>query len=301
MAEPDRRYDKAVHDPAFGPFPMWSGTVPAGMCPEWHGVMTRAEYAGWAARDEPWRAWPTLPEISSEYPEWVALLTSLIEANERNVRSASGTSAAPTSFVMAELGAGWGRWIVNAATCIRQAGWELPYRLVGVEAEPQHYVWMRQHVRDNGLSMDGFDLCHAAIADRDGTAAFIIGRHDPDHGGTAWFGQSMPDPERADVETTIVPALSLATLLAPYARVDLLDLDIQGSEWAVLSAGRAALTKVRRVCIETHTTANEASLRGLFRDLGWACEHDYPRQQTSPTPWGDIAFDDGVQVWKNPG
>ena len=72
-----------------------------------------------------------------------------------------------------------------------------------------------------------------------------------------------------------------------------------GPDWTVC---RNSPTATGSRCAQWWTLlASELHLRELFRDLGWVCEHAYPRQQTSPTPWGDIFFNDGVQIWKNPG
>ena len=52
---------------------------------------------------------------------------------------------------MIELGAGYGRWLVRAATALQQVK-DLPFQLIGVEAEPQHFKWLLQHFKDNGLN-----------------------------------------------------------------------------------------------------------------------------------------------------
>ena len=49
-------------------------------------------------------------------------------------------------------GAGWGRWLSAGAFASEQTGRE--YRLVGVEAEPQHFEWMERHFRDNNLKWE---------------------------------------------------------------------------------------------------------------------------------------------------
>jgi hypothetical protein len=84
-------------------------------------------------------------------------------------------------------------------------------------------------------------------------------------------------------------------------RVDLIDLDIEGQELVTLTAAVADLdAKVKRLHIGTHGVEIEAGLRQLFSDHGWRCLADYSLQKTSETPWGVIAFDNGVQSWVNP-
>ena len=59
---------------------------------------------------------------------------------------------------MVELGAGYGRWIVNAAAAVR-AYRDLPSSLTAVEAEPTHFRWLELHCSDNGVTAT---LVHAA-------------------------------------------------------------------------------------------------------------------------------------------
>ena len=55
---------------------------------------------------------------------------------------------------MVELGAGWGRWLVDAWSVLKQIGkTDKGLLLVGVEAEPTHFEWMKQHFADNGLDV----------------------------------------------------------------------------------------------------------------------------------------------------
>ena len=50
---------------------------------------------------------------------------------------------------MIELGAGWGKWIVSGAVAARRCG--IDSLVIGVEAEPEHYKWMREHLVDNDV------------------------------------------------------------------------------------------------------------------------------------------------------
>ncbi len=89
------------------------------------------------------------------------------------------------SFTMVELGAGWGRWIVNAAVALRQIDPERPFLLVGVEAEPTHFEWLRRHLLDNGIDPDRHTLVRAAVAPTEGRVKFQRGD------AAGWYGQSI--------------------------------------------------------------------------------------------------------------
>jgi len=64
-----------------------------------------------------------LPAFDERYAERVDLLET--------------TLAARNQFAMIELGAGYGRRLVSAATGLRYINGP-PYKLIGVEAEPTH-------------------------------------------------------------------------------------------------------------------------------------------------------------------
>src|SRR5215212_3456773 len=128
-AAPNPGYDLTLHDPVFAHFAQWRGEVPAGFEVNWLGTLTKAGYTGGEPEyTEAHYGEPPLPILcDDEYTEWVALLTSVKEAAD-----------AGRTFRMVELGAGYGRWLCEGRTAIRQGGFDIPYELIGVEAEPQH-------------------------------------------------------------------------------------------------------------------------------------------------------------------
>ncbi len=249
------------------------------------------------------------PGLNDEYFEWTDLVDSI--------------ECARDEFVMFELGAGFGRWVVNAGNFARQHRPDLKLRLVAVEAERTHFAWMEQHIRDNGLPMSDFVLRRAAVGSRDGKGAFQMGAPDRTYGEKlrsgsrvrAWRGRiralllaalgrldaaSAALTEQRTIEE--VDVIALDALLGDFARVDLVDMDIQGTELEVLTAAADAVDrKVVRCHIETHTRRVEAGLRKLFLRLGWTKLHDYPMFSTTNTPWGRIDFGEGgLQTWVNP-
>jgi FkbM family methyltransferase len=148
-----------------------------------------------------------------------------------------------------ETRGGLGRWLVNAAAALRRSG-DVPYFIVGVEAEPTHFQWMRQHMLDNDIDLEHVELLHAAVAAEDGVVWFHMGQPD------AWYGQAIASgaeiPEDSEpssdewtppLEQTIRPvrSLLLATIIAQHERIDIVDLDIQGAEADVLESSHGEL------------------------------------------------------------
>jgi FkbM family methyltransferase len=295
--------------PAFARFRLWEGNVDPGWVVNWIGVRTRvavqSDHAGFPT---PTHVKPELPPLSEEYFEWIDVLESVAE------------SSGP--FTMVELGAGWGRWLVNAAFALEQLAPGRPLRLVGVEAEPTHFSWLASHLRDNGIDPEGHTLVRAAVAERDGRLRFQRGD------AARWYGQSIERDDPASklagpvsrlirwTRNTVANrlavgpdarkvrrtrAVALSTILEPLDRVDLIDADIQGAEAGVFESAEAELSrKVRRVHIGTHDRDNELRLRALFTRIGWDCRFDYESRSEVATPWGQCVFEDGIQSWINP-
>jgi FkbM family methyltransferase len=244
------------------------------------------------------------PGINEEYVEWISLLTAVRRARGR--------------FVMIELGAGYGRWLVNAAAAARNYA-KVPVHLVGVEAEPSHFRWMKKAFKDNGLDPRDHWLIEAAVDARDGHVSFYVGN--PHH----WYGQRIAESNEVQAAREPLPsrlaglfrrlfghrgegtgfrkvrAVSLNSILDRLQQVDYIDADIQGSEATVFEASAGPLNaKVKAVHIGTHSREQEKRLRGLFTGLGWHCRFDYPGDSQAETPWGTIGFQDGAQSWENP-
>ena len=182
-----------------------------------------------------------------------------------------------------------------AAIAIRQCHGDLPMKLIGVEAEPTHLRWMKDHFRDNGLDPERHMLIEAAIDEKEGEVCFWIGDAD------AWYGQAIAHGMQPSERVQWVKAITLNQVLDGLDHVDLIDLDVQGAELVVLRSAIGELDKkVKRVHIGTHSHDIEYGLRELFRQHNWYKANDYCLGSREITPWGDIEFGDGVQTWINP-
>jgi FkbM family methyltransferase len=255
------------HHPVFARFANGAGPVP-----NWIGVSTRREF--FSAELE--FVALSYPPIDEQYLEWVDLLEAVTHATG--------------AFTMLEVGAGYGRWTVNAAAAVRSYS-GIPCRLVAVEGEPTHFRWLKQHCRDNGV---GAKLIHAAVDERPGRVDFAVGA------AKEWYGQAIADGTWSPQETTRVRAVTLSSLLGRLDRVDLVHMDIQGAEAKVVEEAAALLDRVTRFHIGTHGSAQEERLREVFAAAGWDSVNDYGAGTTSSTPWGPMTFQDGVQTWTNP-
>lgn len=293
----------------FDLFRSWEGVVEPGWTRNWLGVRTRADIQTRSgASEKPIVVRFDRPGVSEDFFEWLDVLESVAESG--------------SCYTMVELGAGWGRWLTNAAAALRQLDPAKGLVLVGVEAEPTHFEWLRSHLLDNDIDPDDHMLIRAAVAARDGRVRFQVG--DP----AGWYGQAIEadDPvarasgpvsrlirwARNSAANAVargpharrirrVSAVSLATILGPLDYVDLIDADLQGAEADVFETAADELAvKVRRVHVGTHSAEVEARLRRFFSDLGWECRFDYAGGDVRETPWGPTLFEDGAQSWLNP-
>jgi len=279
-----RRY--ADSHPIFTKFEPWEGVVPACFDVISYGSFTRRSFYGLPDHKSERFRKKLLPAKSEEYFEWIDLLESIDSARE--------------SFTMVELGAGYGRWLVQAAVILRNQK-NIPFHLIGVEAESNHYKMMHQHFIDNGLNPKDHELIQAAVTDTDGPVYFTEGHSEE------WWGQAIiPSKdtkfgEWPEATVTEIPSISISKILETVNYVDLMDIDIQGAEAkAIRNSLQSINSKVRRIHIGTHSHKNEEELYANFSKFGWICCNNFPCLSTSETPYGPISFEDGVQTWINP-
>jgi FkbM family methyltransferase len=270
---------------------LFSGSPPPGWIVDRLGIRTQWKFVDghWPHTAEQvsqmWQQVPA-PEVNGlEYYEWVDLVHAVVGARER--------------FVMVELGAGYGRWAVRAARLLEALN-PMPCTLVAVEAEPTHFEWLLEHFRDNGLDPTRHHLVCAPVARSREAVNFLVGQ------AASCYGQEIVaahDPRDDGLEARSMPAVTLADILEPHPRVDLIDLDIQGAELEVLSATIDLLdARVKRLQIGTHGRNIERGLRQLFQDHGWQIEHDFSwgSKLFVPKVGRELEVEDGVQTWINP-
>lgn len=245
------------------------------------GVRTRCAYrTEWADRGG------TVQRGADDAPlEWLALLEAL--------------DAAGDEFCLVELGAGHGPWLARGGVAWRRRYPERSLRLVGVEAEPSHFGFLRQHVADNELGGDAVRLVEGAVAARDGTIEFETSCHPEDDWGTRAAMDTPPAglPRVADAGRTTVLSWSVGSLAADLGRIDLLHMDIQGSEVEVLEGAEGVLrAKVARLFVGTHSRIAEGRLMERLPPLGFALVGETPCQYGMSGPAPTLERDGG-QYW----
>lgn len=291
--------------PLFCKFPNHSEPSDAGYQADFLGIRKRSEFLSGPA-EEAMRVETVYPPINEEYFEWIDLLESVLAAKEK--------------YTMMELGAGYGRWSVRAAFAVRLYR-QIPFHLVAVEAEPRHFNWIGQHMRDNGIDPSEHTLLRVALSDRAGETLFYVGTPaGGDNQAAEWYGQALVQayevvhrPGEANYEGYDVVKLAsgyeaiqtkcvlLDDIMPDTNRIDLVDMDLQGEELKVIASAIDILDrKVVRLHIGTHGPVIETGLRRLLAGHRWECRADYECLKENETPWGPVRFLDGLQSWVNP-
>lgn len=226
---------------------------------------------------------PPLPPPNEHYFDWVATLQAV--------------NAARGSFRMAELGAGWSPWLVRAALACRQRPGIGALELVAVEADETHHDWVLSHFADNHVTPSQAHALRGALASHTGVIRFPrIANPDENYGAST---RSVT----ATSEWVEVPAFTLDDVLARFSGpVDFLHIDIQGAEYDVLPPALGLLKRqVRAMMVGTHLSdERHDALAAQLAEAGWVPQLNFPRNRTSATSVGEIAFGDGFLYFINP-
>jgi FkbM family methyltransferase len=265
-------------------FPCYSGPGTPGFITDFLGIKTRCAYI--AHNDQAGgvvEGYPIPGGYHATGLEWAGTLRAARDAGE--------------TVVAVELGAGWGPWLVTIAKAAALRGAKR-FHLVAVEGSRHHLEYLLTHFRDNGLDPADHTILHGIAAPTDGTAEFpVLADPAADWGTAAVLGEA----DRGAAPTETLRAYSLDTLLQPYYRVDLVHIDIQGHEVAVVTAARAVLgEKVKRLVIGTHGRSIEEQLLNELAANGWVLEAEEPCLYRQ-TEAGMQLLLDGCQVWRNRG
>jgi FkbM family methyltransferase len=244
---------------------------------------------------------PLSDGFHAETIEYVGLLKSVLTAKDR--------------YVVLELGAGWGPWLISGATAAKRRGIK-DIRLHGVEGDPEHFASMQTHFRDNGFDPAAYRLDNAAIGVKAGRASWPKVA-DPNNdfamrplafsGEDGSFAGNAKDPDyrgaRFD-EYIDVEMLSFQGVLEREPLWDLVHLDVQGTETELCSASVELLNqRVRWLVIGMHSRKIDGDLIDLFFRHGWILENEKPtRFDYNPhvASLEAMTVNDGTQVWRNP-
>lgn len=308
----DRAREGVAYPEAFRAFPFARGSIDGDVIRTRVGSVQRRSFDAGIADDQhvqdrflfDFYCAETIPTDNTGVFEWQDICETVLAAKD--------------TYTFVELGAGYARWSVIAyflATRFRN----LRTKLICVEPEPTHYRWAVQNFSDNGIRLRDHVLLEGVVSRKGGYVLFHVG--DP----AAWYGQSVvqelqpslrerllmplgarwprrePEMKNAERGRKCVKAYSLVSVLEPVGCIDLVHMDLQGSEYEALMGAVSVINeKVKRLHVGTHSPTIETMLRTLLGENGWTCLRNHPGQGRRATEFGEMDFEDGIQTWVNP-
>jgi hypothetical protein len=175
--------------------------------------------------------------------------------------------------------------------------------VIGIEGDESHIQFARESLAKNGFLPDDYSLYRGIAAGQDGTALFPR----QDQGGVSWglepvFGATEAQRDEAvrSGRFDALPMISLASITKEHDRIDLLHVDIQGGEVALVESCLSLLSeKVAYMFIGTHSRQIDGILFDVLLKEGWLLEIERPAllhiEHGRPA-----TYSDGVQGWRNP-
>ena len=259
---------------------------------DYFGVRTSADLHPWASHKAGSVSnQPPIPddELRAEAIEYFATLDAL----ER---------APADSFSMAEFGASYAPCF--SAVMAKRSG-RRNISITAVEASKYLFELIPAHLSENEISQNSatIRLVNGAVALERTTLYFPKVSSPGENGGRIEDDLVDVDYVGRQVEHEEVAGYTVADLL-PEGIADLLHVDIQGMEHAVLSSAIELLNqKVRCIFIGTHSRKIEGELLELFHQNSWTLVRErptrfaYARDRKEITGW---TTRDGGQYWVNP-
>jgi FkbM family methyltransferase len=289
-----------THDPIFFRFVPWSGIIESGIVRSflgtkfYHSIFCSSTYSGQkiahAIRNtacDYFTWYPngsgvvelTYPVFSEEYYEYRDVLRSVLDSRPGR------------PYRIVEIGAGYGHWTLEAISALRSLG-RSDFNATMVEASSGKMSVIEDHLRLNGLANDPrIEVENAAVTGREGTVKID---DDPDN-----YGATVTDG------STVVSHV-LYRYLERGGVIDMLDVDIQGSEAEIFTLESLELMKekVKYVHVGTHEgdDIEEKLTKYVFGDEAvwkvelfpkaehWQCNLDDVRT----FEYGPACFADGV-------
>lgn len=171
-----------------------------------------------------------------------------------------------SSFKFWDVGAGIGYYSLLLAR-------QFPHSIIeAFEPLGYHADAIEHHIVLNNIERDRISINRAAVGKEAGRSRLLM-QH---------FGSVLVDGEFAG-STVEVPIVSIDSLLRDKKiEVDLIKVDVQGQELAVIQGAQRSANKVRNWIIGTHGDAVHAACDAALIELGYSVTFSAPRVDDQP-------------------
>ncbi len=248
------------------------------------GAIKSSYKSGWDKNVQPAgrEVMPGYPGLSEWTVDWTACLLAALMAKDE--------------FTIAELGAGYGQWMVTAIMAAKRVDPQIRCCGYAMEADPIHYQWLRENAYRNLTDFDDVDLklVHGA-AGLDGHVEFPA-LADPSADYGASYSKSG---SQGQADNVVVRSLSLHSIYEQLGNesVDLLHVDIQGAEEDLIE-DREFLPTMQRTKVALFGTHRSEALHERVREqmtaAGFTVAVEWPRRATIKTRLGQLTTVDGA-------
>jgi hypothetical protein len=232
--------------------------------------------------------------VHAEGAEYVAVADSVRRAGDM--------------YSVVELGAGWGPWLALSALLARGRGIQ-EVQLVGVEALPARFALLKEHLFINKLRPESgedtvLDDIHCRLIQGAATPVrtqlWFPDLPVEDMGSAASDQDSAFDYRGRPVTNLTVEGYPLSEIVGD-SMVDFLHIDIQGTEYELISANVDLLDhQVGSLMVATHSRVIEGKLIELLYSRGWHLELEKPCRVdwvARPVSQAGMTTVDGCQYW----
>jgi hypothetical protein len=235
----------------------------------------------------------------------------------------SVNSCTSTNFLVVELGAGQAPWVVSGLTHARRLG--LKPRGIAVEANSTRCDWAVKLSEDNGFTSTKMSIKKVdSLIDiiREVKSDILILQNaiwtsdkwlkfpridDRDMGARPVSGRltqgSQHDYRGNKLPTENLYGISLRHILDAVPMIDLLHVDLQGSEFAILEKFIFLLEeKVKFIGLGTHSRFIEGNFQEMLLKRNWSLLIDSPSESNFLGVRPSLeafTLKDGYQFWKN--
>lgn len=226
---------------------------------------------------------PVISNFHADVIEWVGLTKSITRS--------TGT------FNALELGSGWCPWLVASHTCATMKGIKVG-KLIGIEADSEHFKFGKQHFKSNCIPLDNVELKQGIISVSNKPMYFPTIDSNIDWGAKAINEEEYKRVSNKDAYLK-KDSYTIKDLVKKFTDViDLCHIDIQGDEFEIVDNAIDVLNKsVKFMIIGTHSRQIEYDLMSLLVEHDWILENEKPCKSTTGS---QISIQkDGTQLWSN--
>lgn len=150
--------------------------------------------------------------------------------------------------IFIDVGCHVGKYSIFLANYVGPEG-----KVFAIDANPENIRAIKKNAELNEFA--NIAIINTAVADTDGERNFYLSR---------WSGQGSLIQSDARKESVVMTTATLDTLLWSIDKIDLIKMDIEGTELEAIKGAKLTLKKTRKLIIECHNEGNRKKLEKIL-------------------------------------